>query len=51
MNTNKNFLNNELKKINGIPDEQIDYSDIPELDEKFWKNAKLVNPINKKGIS
>jgi uncharacterized protein (DUF4415 family) len=25
-------------------DEQIDYSDIPELDEQFWANAQLVEP-------
>jgi uncharacterized protein (DUF4415 family) len=27
-----------------LPDEKIDYSDIPELDERFWANAKLVEP-------
>ncbi len=27
-----------------IPDEEIDYSDIPELDEEFWENAHLVRP-------
>lgn len=27
-----------------IPDDQIDYSDIPELDEVFWKKACLVEP-------
>ncbi|MFK4812227.1 BrnA antitoxin family protein [Devosia sp. ZW T5_3] len=25
-------------------DEQIDYSDIPELDDQFWANAQLVEP-------
>jgi uncharacterized protein (DUF4415 family) len=25
-------------------DEEINYSDIPKLDESFWKNAKLVMP-------
>jgi len=33
-----------LKKIEAIKDEDIDYSDIPELDENFWANAKLVEP-------
>lgn len=51
MNTSKNILNNELKNLRDKPDEKIDYSDIPELDEKFWKNVKLVKPINKKKIS
>ena len=27
-----------------MPDENIDYSDIPPLDDKFFKNAKLVKP-------
>lgn len=25
-------------------DEAIDYSDIPELDDTFWKNARLLMP-------
>ena len=25
-----------------LPDEAIDFGDIPELDESFWDNAKLV---------
>ncbi len=31
-------------EINAIKDEDIDFSDIPELDETFWANAKLVEP-------
>jgi len=27
-----------------IKDKDIDYSDIPELDDKFWENAVLVKP-------
>ena len=26
------------------PDETIDFSDVPELDDAFWKNATLVEP-------
>ena len=33
-----------LKDIEAIRDEDIDYSDIPELDESFWANAQLVEP-------
>lgn len=40
-----------LQEIENIKDEDIDYSDIPELDDNFWKNAKLVQPHNKKAIS
>ncbi len=31
-------------EIAAIPEDQIDFSDIPELDEAFWKNARLVEP-------
>ena len=40
-----------LKQIEAIRDEDIDYSDIPETDEHFWKNAKLIIPTPKKSIS
>ena len=39
---------NELQKIK---DSDIDYSDVPELDENFWKNAKLVVPTKKRSVS
>ncbi|MDH1089231.1 BrnA antitoxin family protein [Pantoea brenneri] len=29
----------ELKVLNEKPDNDIDYCDIPPLDERFWKNA------------
>ena len=28
----------------GVEDESIDFSDIPELDEKFWRRAELFEP-------
>jgi uncharacterized protein (DUF4415 family) len=33
----------ELRKLAALPDSEIDYSDIPPLTEKFWKNA-IRNP-------
>ncbi|WLD97866.1 BrnA antitoxin family protein [Agrobacterium leguminum] len=33
-----------LEELAALPDEKIDYSDIPELDERFWANAKLMEP-------
>ncbi|WP_421398312.1 BrnA antitoxin family protein [Agrobacterium fabrum] len=33
-----------LEELAALPDEKIDYSDIPELDENFWANAKLLEP-------
>jgi uncharacterized protein (DUF4415 family) len=29
----------ELERLAAMPDENIDFSDIPPLDEDFWKNA------------
>lgn len=34
----------ELKKLAAQPDEEIDFSDIPPLDEDFWKNG-IRNPF------
>ena len=33
------------------PDEDIDVSDIPPLDEEFWANAKIVEPRKKSVVS
>ena len=33
-----------LDELASIKDEDIDYSDIPRLDETFWNNAKLIEP-------
>ncbi len=34
----------ELKALAEMSDDEIDTSDIPPLDEKFWKNA-IRNPL------
>lgn len=36
----------ELKALSDMPDSAIDYSDIPPLDDAFWKNA-VQNPFYK----
>jgi uncharacterized protein (DUF4415 family) len=36
----------ELKALAAMPDSEIDYSDIPPLDDSFWKNA-VRNPFYK----
>ena len=46
-----NISPKRLKEIENIPDEAIDTSDIPELDDNFWEKAKMVKPITKKSIS
>ena len=38
----KSISRSRLKELAERPEEQIDYSDIPELGEDFWKNARLV---------
>lgn len=40
-----------LAEIDAIKDEDIDYSDIPELDESFWTKAKLEMPEKKERIT
>ncbi len=32
------------EQVAALKDRDIDFSDIPELDEQFWKHAKLVEP-------
>ncbi|MBF2058182.1 MAG: BrnA antitoxin family protein [Cyanobacterium sp. T60_A2020_053] len=46
-----NISPKRLKEIANIPDDAIDTSDIPELDDNFWRKAKMVKPITKKTIS
>ena len=43
--------NKDIKRLKSIKDKDIDFSDIPELDETFWKNAELKTPENKTKIT
>ncbi len=43
MPENKRVYKSDLERIDNMTDEDIDYSDCPELDEEFWKHAKLVH--------
>jgi hypothetical protein len=36
-----------LEKLTEVPDSAVDFSDIPELTEKFWRNA-VRNPFYRK---
>jgi len=48
----KNYVSKtDWERLDRMNDDEIDYSDIPELDEHFWKNAKLVMPVKKSRIS
>lgn len=46
-----NISSQRLNEIAAIPDEEIDTSDIPELDNQFWENATIVKPPTKQAIS
>ncbi len=35
-----------LSEIENLPDDTIDTSDIPELDDDFWENAQRIVPEN-----
>lgn len=39
------------KELAAQSDAEIDYSDIPELDENFWKDAKVMPPRTKPIVS
>ncbi len=41
----------DWERLESMRDEDIDCSDIPELDETFWKNAVLVQPVNKERLT
>lgn len=41
----------DWKALDEMKDEDIDTSDIPELDESFWNSAELVMPEAKERIS
>lgn len=41
----------DWKKFDELSDNQIDTSEIPELDKEWFKNAKIVLPEKKKAIS
>ena len=40
-----------MKRIDAQGDQDIDYSDIPELDEDFFKKARVVVPPGKKQLT
>ncbi len=50
MNISKKQIN-EIEELKKLKDENIDYSDIPELDDSFWNNAELIEPEKKVKIS
>ncbi len=41
----------DWKRLDAMNDDEIDTSEIPELDEEWFKNARVVLPKKKKAIS
>ncbi len=39
------------KHLDNMKDVDIDFSDIPELSDEFWKNIKMLKPSKKEMIS
>jgi uncharacterized protein (DUF4415 family) len=40
-----------LEELAAMTDVQIDYSDIPELDDDFWEQAGVRSPTNKESLT
>ncbi len=40
-----------LSELAARKDDEIDYSDIPELNDTFWENAKLVQPDKTQSVT
>lgn len=38
-------------EIAAIPDSDIDFSDVPDLDDDFWRNARLVEPDRTQSVT
>ncbi len=51
MTVRKKPIKSDLKRLDAMKDEDIDYSDIPELDDNFFENAEVVMPPEKKHVS
>ena len=53
MNMKRQPIKSDLARIDSLTDEQIDYSDIPELDEAFFAKAALLKnwPPTKKQLT
>lgn len=43
--------NLSIEELSALPDSDIDYSDISELDDEFWDNAKIKMPENKQRLT
>jgi len=47
----KKLTKSDLRRIDAMSDANIDYSDIPELDTDFFRDARVVVPPGKKQLT
>lgn len=46
----KNISLTDWDRVDKLTDDQIDFSDIPETNEEFWKEAELYMPPKKESL-
>ena len=46
----KNISLTDWRTVNKLSDDQIDFSDIPETNEEFWKEAEVYMPPKKDSL-
>ena len=51
MGENKKSTTKNIKRLDSISEDRIDYSDIKETDESFWANAGVHMPKNKRQLT
>ena len=51
MTVSKKPTKSDLKRLDAMKDEDIDYSDIPEVDAAFFESARVVVPPGKKQVT
>lgn len=44
-------IGSDLRRVDALRDEDIDYSDIPELDAEFFRQAQVVVPPRKQQLT
>lgn len=47
----RDAIASDLKRVDALRDEDIDYSDIPELDADFFRKARVVIPPRKQQLT
>ena len=47
----KKLTKSDLRRLDAMSDSNIDYSDIPELDADFFRDARVVVPPGKKQLT